>query len=247
MKRNLKLFNSLVNKENHSVNKDECIASVSCEGNCDNVNQLERLNSLKQLGSNRSCPQTKADNKPMLKCDKCDFITQNKEYFSTHVKGHIEKKIENIFIKPCHYVNSRRGCLKGDSCNFDHSEAALAKPVVKVPKLCSNKESCVWKPRCKYIHPEDGESLPAQNVGRASVRQGFGSPNISQQPPGWNHLIPPTLPHTPPTAAPHQDQSSQVEQERRANVIGELIKLMIPNLMCLTEFPSLVRKQNLRN
>ena len=96
IKRNLKLFNSLVDKENPSVNKDECVVSVSCEGNCDNVNQLQRLNSLKQLGSSRSCPQTNADSKPMLKCDKCDFITQNKEYFATHIKGHNEKKIRNI-------------------------------------------------------------------------------------------------------------------------------------------------------
>ena len=48
IKRNLKLFNSLV-KENDPTNKtDECISSVACDGDCDNVNQLKRLNSLKK-------------------------------------------------------------------------------------------------------------------------------------------------------------------------------------------------------
>ena len=50
---------------------------------------------MKQSGSNRSCPQTQSKDKPVLKCDKFDFITQNKEYFSTHMKGHEGEKIAN--------------------------------------------------------------------------------------------------------------------------------------------------------
>ena len=193
IKRNLKLLNSLV-KENDPTNKtDECISSVACDGDCDNVNQLKRLNSLKKQGSSRVCPQTKPQDKPMLKCDKCDFISQNKQYFSSHVKGHDEKRIESNTGKPCRYVNTERGCLKGDSCNFDHSKAALARPVKKVPKLCRNKEACVWKPQCRYIHPEDGESMPALNVVKGSGRQDFGSTDFSQQPPIFVLLLLPTL------------------------------------------------------
>ena len=93
MKRNLKKFNAMVNKEDETITKDECIRVISCEGDCDNVSQLKRLNSLKQSGSSRSCPQSKSTGKPMLNCDKCDFLTQNNEYFNSHMKGHDEKKI----------------------------------------------------------------------------------------------------------------------------------------------------------
>ena len=60
IERNLKLFNVLV-ENGHELtelpiiekekNSDECIASISCEGDCENVNQLKRLNSLKQSGN----------------------------------------------------------------------------------------------------------------------------------------------------------------------------------------------------
>ena len=138
------------------------------------------------------------------------------------------------------------GCFKGDACDFDHSEGALAMPVVKVPKLCRDREACVWKPRCKYIHPEDGEVIPARNVEKGSERQGFGPNNYTQQPPGWTRLPPPSPPHL--SAAPAQDTKiPQVELERRSNVIEQFIKLIIPNLMCMTEFPNLLRKQNKSN
>ena len=92
MKRNLELFNSLVNADDHKQQKDECINSVACDGDCDNVNELRRLNSLKKLGSSRVCPQTKPQDKPLLKCDMCDFISQNKDYMSIHIKKHEEEK-----------------------------------------------------------------------------------------------------------------------------------------------------------
>ena len=242
--RNLKLFDELVKKDEQTLTKDECIREVSCEGDCENVNQLKRLNSMKQSGSDRSCPQTQSKDKPMLKCDKCDFISQNKEYFSTHMKGHEEKKIANNVKdkRPCHFVGTRRGCIKGDSCNFDHSKEALAKPVVKVYKLCQNKEACAWKPRCKYIHPEDGDIIPAINVATVSGGQDFGLPDISQQPPGWSSLPAPRP--SLPTGPAQPNNLQQVELERRTNVIEQFLKLIVPNLMCLTEFPNLGRKQN---
>ena len=27
-------------------------------------------------------------------------------------------------------------------------------------KLCRDGPQCSWKPRCRYVHPEDGESIP---------------------------------------------------------------------------------------
>ena len=67
----------------------------------------------------------------------------------------MEKKIESNSPtnKLCSYFGSRNGCRTGDQCDFDHSQAAQAKPVVKVPKLCRDGEGCVWTPRCGYVHP----------------------------------------------------------------------------------------------
>ena len=152
-----------------------------------------------------------------------------------------KKKISsNVNVgRPCHFVHTRRGCIEGDSCNFDHSEAAYAKSVVKIPKLCRDKQACNWKPRCKYLHPEDGEFLPAQNVAKDSGSQGFGLAGFSQQPPGWSSLPPPTA------AGPAQSNNlPQVELERRTKVIEQFLKLIVPNLMCMTDFPNLVRKTN---
>ena len=65
---NLKLFNVLVENRHEQIElpipeeekkHDECIMSALCEGGCENVSQLKRLSSLKQLGNNRSCPQSK--------------------------------------------------------------------------------------------------------------------------------------------------------------------------------------------
>ena len=130
MKRNLELFNSLVNADDNKQQKDECINSVACDGDCDNVNELRRL------GSSRVCPQTKPQDKPLLKCDMCDFISQNKDYMSIQIKKHEEKKIASNVAKPCRFVNTERGCLKGDSCNFSHSKAAIA-PHVKKFQSCA--------------------------------------------------------------------------------------------------------------
>ena len=244
IKRNLKIFNTMVKQQEKTMTKDECMKSVSYEGDFDSVNQLERLNSLKQSGSSRSCPQTQPTGKPMLKCDKCDFLTQNSEYFKSHMKGHDDEKISHNVInlkRPCHYVGTSKGCFKGDKCNFDHSEASLAKPVVKIPKLCRDEGACAWKPWCKYIHPEDGVVLLVRNVARDSARQGFGTLDYSHQPPGWTRLFPPSRP-TPPAAPAQDNQIPQSELERRSSVIEQFIKLIVPNLMCMTEFPNLLRK-----
>ena len=62
---------------------DECIMSARCEGGCENVSQLKRLNSLKQLGNNRSCPQSKSQDK---KCINVRSVTSSlKILFSLQV------------------------------------------------------------------------------------------------------------------------------------------------------------------
>ena len=59
-----------------------------------------------------------------------------------------------------------RGCKKGSKCDFSH-ERVGNNQVEKLPKLCQNSRMCSWKPRCRYIHPEDGKTLPerAPRVG----------------------------------------------------------------------------------
>ena len=162
---------------------------------------------------------------------------------------HEEKKIESIKSnkRPCSYFNSKNGCRKGEFCDFDHSQAAQAIPVVKVPKLCKNGESCGWTPRCKYVHPENGEVLPTRRSisdGRQTVQtQGFGSQDMSQQPPGWTHLPPPAVLPTPVQAT----DSKAGEMERRTHVIQEFLQMIIPNLMCLTQFPNLEKTKKTIN
>ena len=188
----------------------------------------------------------------MYKCNKCDFISQNKVYFTSHMKCHEDRKIEsNITNKrPCSYFRSKNGCRKGNNCDFDHSEAAQAKPVIKVPKLCKNGETCGWTPQCRYVHSENGEVLPSRSVGKGigEVRtQGFGPQDWSRQPPGWTSLSPPAPSAAPPPPPTQATMISEGEQERRTKVIQEFIQIIIPNLMCLTEFPNLGRNQNKRN
>ena len=106
---NLKLFNVLV-ENRHELSElpipeekkehDECIISALWEGGCENVSQLKRLNSLKQLGNNRSCPQSKSQEKQMYKCEKCDFITPNNVFFASHMKFHEENKIKHNLNTP---------------------------------------------------------------------------------------------------------------------------------------------------
>ena len=234
-------------------NKDECIESIHCAGDCEKVSQIKRLNSMNQLGNSRSCPQSKSEEKHVYKCDKCDVITQNKVYFNSHMQYHIEKKIaSNVSNKrPCSYFRSKNGCRKRTSCDFDHSESAQAISVVKVPKLCKNGEACAWTPHCKYVHPESGEVLLTRRVGNVGQQtmqtQGFGPQGWSQQPPGWTHIPPPAIFPTPPSTPVQATTITVGETERRTKVIQEFLQMIILNLMCLTQFPSLEKSQNKRN
>ena len=48
----------------------------------------------------------------MHQCDKCDFMSQNNVYFTSHMKTHVENKIESNpnMKRPCDHFKSRNGC-----------------------------------------------------------------------------------------------------------------------------------------
>ena len=151
------------------------------------------------------------------------------DIYQPHEKSLREKIGSNWNKKiPCGYYQSIYGCRKGINCNYDHSETAQAQPMVKVPKLCKDKEACVWTPRCRYVHPENGEVLPT-GVER-SFRQGmqaqvFGQQDSSQQLPGWNNPPPPIIrPHLPSTS--QANNLTQGEQERRSKVLMNFLQLL---------------------
>ena len=62
--------------------------------------------------------------------------------------------------------------------------------------MCFNGPNCTWKPRCRYVHPEDGEFIPPRADrqvtglqsrvpgGEERRDQGFVLPEINQPPPG---------------------------------------------------------------
>ena len=91
----------------------------------------------------------------------------------------------------CIFFLQPRGCKKGYDCDFSHT-LGVHYSSVKVRKLCLNGPSCAWKPRCRYLHPEDGEIIPpraARQETRSQYReetreQCFGTPEYSQPPPG---------------------------------------------------------------
>ena len=96
---------------------------------------------------------------------------------------------------PCIFHLQPRGCKKGVNCDFSHEKGSQYSSI-KVPKLCLNGPRCNWKPRCRYLHPEDGEIIPprSQRVearaareevgGQQHQEQVFVSQQSSQPPPG---------------------------------------------------------------
>ena len=121
-------------------------------------------------------------------------------YNLTALKNHIqENHKENTAVNregrqlgtrgQCIFFLQPRGCKKGDHCDFSH-ERGERYVTVKVRKLCFNGPSCNWKPRCRYVHLEDGEIIPPRSLreeGRRSQprEEGFGQPDCTQLPPGY--------------------------------------------------------------
>ena len=67
-------------------------------------------------------------------------------------KRQVKRGICIFFLQP-------RGCKKGPDCDFTHQRGGQFRSI-KVRKLCCDGPQCSWKPRCRYVHPEDGEPIP---------------------------------------------------------------------------------------
>ena len=100
----------------------------------------------------------------------------------------------NVSQKLCIFHLQPQGCKKGQNCDFSHETNGQQNNIVKVRKVCYNGVNCTWKPRCRYVHVEDGELLPARarrEEGRRSHtpqsrNQGFAVQDVSQPPPGYS-------------------------------------------------------------
>ena len=68
----------------------------------------------------------------------------------------------NVSRGPCIFYMQPQGCKKGAMCDFSHDTGRQLPKVAKIPKLCYNGRDCTWKPRCRYLHPEDGETMPVR-------------------------------------------------------------------------------------
>ena len=108
------------------------------------------------------------DQKPS--CLFCLIGFTNQDVLLRHIEqNHSENTSvvrENIHIRndekkrgPCIFFLQPRGCKKGSQCDFSHDRDSI-NSIVKVPKMCRNGPGCSWKPRCRYIHTEDGETIP---------------------------------------------------------------------------------------
>ena len=127
-------------------------------------------------------------------CPFCQVSFLHIEALRQHIKTtHNESNDESVQIvdniqrhkrpeRPCHFFFQPRGCKKGNSCDYSH-ESGAENLFTKVPKVCNNGLDCTWKPRCRYVHLEDGEKIP-NNVNR---EQGFIFPNIAKPPPRNSH------------------------------------------------------------
>ena len=100
-------------------------------------------------------------------------------YFSNHKKGNKQEK-RTQKMKPCAFIHQENGCKKKDKCDFSHDQSCNDQVNNKVPKVCWNGPRCRWKPRCRYVYPEDGEVIPPREE-----RLGFGRVDRSQPPPGY--------------------------------------------------------------
>ena len=117
------------------------------------------------------------------------FISQNKPYNS------------NVRQQLCIFHLHPQGCKKGQNCGFSHDSNSQQNKIFKVRKACYNGTNCSWKPRCRYVHVEDGEVMPARvprEVGRRfqdrpypapTSNQDFVIPDMSQQPPGFSQNL----------------------------------------------------------
>ena len=140
-------------------------------------------------------------------CPFCNIGFQNLGALKRHIENaHKEKEVrpgvitQNAPINPivsqklCIFYLQPRGCKKGQNCDFSHDSNNQQFEFVKVRKACFNGINCSWKPRCRYVHFEDGEVLPARAPREGGMRsqasnQDFGNQDLSRPPPGFRSNI----------------------------------------------------------
>ena len=125
---------------------------------------------------------------------------------------------------PCIFFLQPRGCKKGSQCDFSHERGASSSSI-KVHKLCQNGPPCTWKPRCRYVHPEDGEIIPprASREGARTLRQENRGPREEARASGLEHLRP----------------------ELREQGFWALLPSLIPPRNTMENFPGLGQPKNL--
>ena len=141
-------------------------------------------------------------------CPNCDFVSHNNQIMEQHgfnchvelrkhiIQMHKEKTLLTVKEKSeltrtkglCAFFTKPQGCKKGLFCDFSHDQSSLA-TIEKVRKVCRNGFLCLWKPRCKFVHFEDGEVMPPRVV-REPV-QGLTMPDLTKPPPNHQTSTPP--------------------------------------------------------
>ena len=106
----------------------------------------------------------KEQHRNVFTCPFCDntFRELNivkKHIFEAHKENgtRVNKSTKNT---PCTFFSQVNGCKKKENCDFSHDLTNNDNKNNKVPKHCWNGPMCRWKPRCRYVHPEDGETIP---------------------------------------------------------------------------------------
>ena len=177
-------------------NCPQCNYNSSTKNDVDNHVQNEH-------GRHRSCPfcQVCFTNLSALRMH---IDTMQTEGFVVNKRPSVivQKKVytQSDNKRQCVFFLQPRGCKKGMNCDFSHDTSKQIPSITKVRKVCLNGPTCNWKPRCRYVHLEDGESIPprlprqapqAGSPGRLPRQGGRHNqvcvaPNLSQAPPGYS-------------------------------------------------------------
>ena len=117
-------------------------------------------------------------------CPFCQVGFFSQGALKSHIDNHHNENQERPSVisggirnaKPiCVFNLQPRGCKKGNNCDFSHETRNQQPSFAKVRKLCLNGTGCTWKPRCRYVHPEDGETIPLR-APREGGRESYARP-----------------------------------------------------------------------
>ena len=123
-------------------------------------------------------------------CPFCHIGFVNHLYLRNHIDQNHQEKTLKIVQKEisrkkgiCAFFQQPQGCKKGLNCDYSHEKIGH-EYMIKIRKFCRNGPSCSWKPGCKFVHPEDGEAMPAREQKEKEL--GFVLPDVTQPPPGYS-------------------------------------------------------------